>query len=74
MQQKEIPIKLNSMGYYTSDTKWDDGGHNKINKIIISTRKSRISFIRVVYEDTYETKVICPEREARSSLFKVIFL
>jgi Jacalin-like lectin domain len=67
-------MKLNSMGYDNYGTEWDDGGHKKIDKIIVGTRNSRISSIRVVYEDTDETKVIYPERGARSSLFKVVIL
>jgi Jacalin-like lectin domain len=69
-----IHAKLNSIGYNIFGTEWDDGGHKKIHKIIVGTRNSRISYIRVVYEDSDETKVLGLEHGGNSSTLKVVSL
>lgn len=47
-------------------TNWDDGGHQKIEKIIIGRRGSIISSIRAVYSDPDGTKVVGPEHGGKS--------
>jgi Jacalin-like lectin domain len=69
-----IHVKLNSIGYNNFGTEWDDGGHKKIDKIIIGTRNSRISSIRVVYEDPDESKVLGLEHGGNSSALKMVCL
>jgi Jacalin-like lectin domain len=65
---------LNSIGYNNFGTEWDDGGHQKIDKIIVGTRNSIISYIRVVYEEPDETKVLGLEHGGLSSSLKVVTL
>jgi Jacalin-like lectin domain len=75
IQEKEtIHVKLNSIGYNNFGTEWDDGGHQKMDKIIVGTRNSIISSIRVVYEEPDETKVLGLERGGQSSSLKVVTL
>jgi Jacalin-like lectin domain len=74
IQEEEIHVKLKSVGYKSLGTEWDDGGHHKIDTIIVGARNSIISYIRVVYEEPDETKVLSSEHGGDARFLQVVIL
>ncbi|KAF3325538.1 Jacalin-related lectin 33 [Carex littledalei] len=65
---RDIHIKLASVGLNEQGTPWNDGGHQKIEKIVIGYTPSFISSIEVVYSDGGDdTRVLAPRHGANSS-------
>ncbi|KAF3325537.1 Jacalin-related lectin 2 [Carex littledalei] len=49
--EKDIPIKLGPCGFKDCGVAWDDGAHQKIEKIVISYTDYFINSIQAVYRD-----------------------